>query len=285
MKKVLVLGAGYVGTALYNQSTLSQFSDKTEYILHSKKTLDYTNSAILNKFLFNNGITHVVNCSGFTGRPNVDQAETNKKECWELNVTIPLQVSKICKGLCIEYIHISSGCIFSGYKKEFTELDEPNFGVFNDSSFYSKTKHTFELLNDYGCTIRVRMPFCGTTNERSYLHKILKYDNLINYVNSKTHTQSLVDFIVYFISSYYKTSDVGIINFVNPEPLDTREVTRIMTLFDTNNPNWKFVDMDDLKLAAPRSNCVLSMDKFKKLFPDFYVETEREALTIALNKK
>ena len=49
-----------------------------------------------------------------------------------------------------------------------------------------------------------------------------------------------------------------------------------------DNPNWKFVDIKDINIKAPRSNCVLSMDKFKKLFPDYYVMPEEEAIEGAL---
>ena len=34
---------------------------------------------------------------------------------------------------------ISSGCIYNGYEKRFTEEDEPNF-TFNNGSFYSGSK-------------------------------------------------------------------------------------------------------------------------------------------------
>ncbi len=279
MKKVLILGKGYVGTNLYDFTK----SLKTEYIIHSRETLDYTNLSVLNKFILNNNITHVVNCFGFTGRPNVDECESRKEECWQLNVMLPLEISKICKNLKIEYIHISSGCIYTGYDKEYTESDKPNFGMFNDSSFYSRSKHAFELFNNYGCTIRVRMPFCNELNERSYLTKILKYDNLINFKNSKTYIPDLSRFVDYLISSDVDCNDLGIINFVNPSAKTTNEVVDVLTSYDLVNSNWNFVDVEDLKLAAPRSNCVLSIDKLKKLFPSFKINTEQQALQLALS--
>jgi len=279
MKKVLILGKGYVGTNLYDFTK----SLKTEYIIHSRETLDYTNLSILNKFILNNSITHVVNCFGFTGRPNVDECESRKEECWQLNVMLPLEISKICENLKIKYIHISSGCIYTGYDKEYTESDKPNFGMFNDSSFYSRSKHAFELFNNYGCTIRVRMPFCNELNERSYLTKILKYDNLIDFKNSKTYIPDLSRFVDYLISNDVDCNDLGIINFVNPSAKTTKEVVDILTSYDLVNSNWNFVNVEDLKLAAPRSNCVLSIDKLKKLFPSFKINTEQQALQLALS--
>ena len=278
MSNVLILGAGYVGTELFCHSA----KEHINYFLKSRKDLDYSNNLELRKFILNHDISYVVNCSGFTGRPNVDEGELKKKECWYLNVLLPLKISKICKDIGIGYIHISSGCIYSGYDKEFTEHDEPNFGLYDHSSFYSKSKHAFETLNDYGCTIRVRMPFSDDLNERSYITKILKYDNLVNYKNSKTYIPDLCNFIEYIIEKNISTSSIGVINFVNPEAQDTKFVTGAMKAYNLENRNWMFVDIEGINITAPRSNCVLSIDKLKTLFPDFEIQTERSAIHKAL---
>jgi dTDP-4-dehydrorhamnose reductase len=276
---VLILGAGYVGTELFSWVN----KEKNNYWLYSRKNLDYSDQSVLSKFLLNNKIEYVINCSGFTGRPNVDEGEIKKKECWELNVLLPLKISKICKALNINYIHISSGCIYSGYEKEFTEEDAPNFGLYDHSSFYSKSKHAFETLNDYGCTIRVRMPFGDDLHERSFITKILKYDNLVNYKNSKTYLPDLCNFIEYIVDNSINANKIGVINFVNPEAKDTEFLVERMKVFNSyQNKNWKFVDIKDINITAPRSNCVLSIDKLKSMFPDFHIETEADAIEMAL---
>jgi dTDP-4-dehydrorhamnose reductase len=276
---VLILGAGYVGTELFSWVN----KEKNNYWLYSRKNLDYSDQSVLSKFLLNNKIEYVINCSGFTGRPNVDEGEIKKKECWELNVLLPLKISKICKALNINYIHISSGCIYSGYEKEFTEEDAPNFGLYDHSSFYSKSKHAFETLNDYGCTIRVRMPFGDDLHERSFITKILKYDNLVNYKNSKTYLPDLCNFIEYIVDNSINANKIGLINFVNPEAKDTEFLVERMKVFNSyQNKNWKFVDIKDINITAPRSNCVLSIDKLKSMFPDFHIETEADAIEMAL---
>ena len=279
MSNVLILGAGYVGTELYD------FVNKEvdNYWLHSRSTLDYSDEAVLRKFILNNSIDYVVNCSGFTGRPNVDEGETKKDECWNLNVVIPLKVSKTCRALDIDYIHISSGCIFSGYAKDFTEEDKPNFGLFHESSFYSKSKHAFETLNDYGCTVRVRMPFSDGFHDRSFITKIRKYNNLINFVNSKTYLPNLCNFIQYIIENKVNANKIGIINFVNPDAKDTKYLTERMKAHSLDNKEWNFVNIEDIDIKAPRSNCVLSIEKLKTMFPDFHIEPEDVAIEMALN--
>jgi dTDP-4-dehydrorhamnose reductase len=276
---VLILGAGYVGTELFCHSA----KEHINYYLKSRKDLDYSDQSTLSKFLLNNKIEYVINCSGFTGRPNVDEGEIKKKECWELNVLLPLKISKICKALNINYIHISSGCIYSGYEKEFTEEDAPNFGLYDHSSFYSKSKHAFETLNDFGCTIRVRMPFGDDLHERSFITKILKYDNLVNYKNSKTYLPDLCNFIEYIVDNNINANKIGVINFVNPEAKDTEFLVERMKVFNSyQNKNWKFVDIKDINITAPRSNCVLSIEKLRAMFPEFHIETEANAIEMAL---
>lgn len=279
MSKVLILGEGYVGTELLTELTLSDHS----VFSVSRSTLDYHNQSILRKFLINNDFVYVVNCSGFTGSPNVDECETRREECWNLNVKVPLNINKSCASLGIQYIHISSGCIYDGYEKQYTEYDKPNFGLFNKASFYSMTKHAYEHHAEGGAIIRIRMPFSNSLHARSYLTKIYNYSNLINMVNSKTYISDLTSFIKYIINNHIPANEIGKLNFVNPWPLDTQDVCKLLTNAGLNNKNWKFVDLDELNLAAPRSNCVLSTEKLQSLFPDFKMHTEREAITAALS--
>lgn len=279
MSNVLVLGAGYVGTELFDFVN----KETDNFWLHSRATLDYTNESVLRRFILNNDIDYVVNCSGFTGRPNVDEGETKKDACWNLNVVIPLKVSKTCRALDINYIHISSGCIFSGYEKDFREEDEPNFGLFNESSFYSKSKHAFETLNDYGCTVRVRMPFSDGFHDRSFITKIRKYNNLINFVNSKTYLPDLCNFIQYIVANKVNANKIGIINFVNPDAKDTKYLVDRMKAHNLDNKDWNFVNIEDIDIKAPRSNCVLSIEKLRTMFPDFHIEPEDVAIEMALN--
>ena len=56
--------------------------------------------------------------------------------------------------------------------------------------------------------------------------------------------------------------------------LDTMQVTDLMSTYGMDNPKWSYVDPKLLNMAAPRSNCVLSINKLKCLFPDFKIQSE-----------
>jgi dTDP-4-dehydrorhamnose reductase len=280
MKKILIIGKGYIGNILFN----SLRKDNSSVQIISKQDIDYTSNYTLTKFLLSNDtFDYVINCAGYTGIPNIDQAETNKAECWKYNVTVPYNISKICAQHNIEFINISTGCIYSGYTKDFTEEDVPNFGMFDTSSFYSKSKHAYELVFEHGMNLRIRMPYCNTKCSKNFLSKIISFNNICNLRNSKTYINDLVKFLEFFVeSSKLKTTDVGLLNFVNPSALYIEQIVDILTEQNLNNPNWSYTDISNLKLAAPRSNCVLSTDKLSLLFPEFKLQDEKDAINDAI---
>ena len=276
-KKVLIVGNGYVGGYVFAQLNSNTELDVT---LESKATFDYTDEFYLRDYIKEQRFDYLINAQGFTGRPNVDQAEVEKEACWKYNVQVPLMFSRVCKDLDVQPIHITSGCIFTGYDKAWSEVDEPNYGVFNpDASFYSTSKHAFESVNDFGITIRIRMPFCDTLNDRSYITKIHKYDNLIQAVNSKTYIPDLVDFIELLVEEGRTGTDT--VHFCNPEPIDTGGVIDLMRTFELENLNWNFVEFETLNCKANRSNCILDSTKVKEEY-GYVLQTEEEAFKKAL---
>ena len=280
--EILIIGSGYIGS--YLESFLTEKGFPVQLIKHSD--VDYHDVNILRKYLLNNNIRYIINCSGFTGKPNVDEAEFRKPECWELNVNSPLRINQLSNNLGIRYIHISSGCIYDGYDKEYIEEDLPNFGLFNHSSFYSKSKHAFELGSKHlsNKIIRIRMPICNDlNNSRNYLKKIMNYPDLINQLNSKTYIPDLCEFVKALIlkKDYWIGQDIY--NVVNSNPYNTREVVEHLNVMNEGNwkslsPNW--VNIEDLNIKAPRSNCVLDNTKANEIFK---LHTEYEIMNMVCN--
>ena len=115
MKSVLLLGKGYVGTHL--EQALR--SNSLNVVAFSRKELDYTSPIILQKFLNDNKdkFEVVINCSGYTGIPNVDGCEKNKQECWYWNVIVPRNIVLSANTFLLPVIQVNSGCIYTGYEK------------------------------------------------------------------------------------------------------------------------------------------------------------------------
>ena len=290
---VLIIGNGFVG------KKLKEYLDNVPDVNVSQVFgLNYFDIKQTQNFLENTLVTkkvdYIVNCVGYTGSPNVDGCEDNKQDTWHLNVTFPAMLANICSSHIgdVSLINISSGCIYTGYEKAFTEKCEPNFGLWSaDSSWYSKTKHACEMVftnynNIYN--FRIRMPITGNLNEgKNYLTKILKYNNLIDYKNSKTVIQDLLSFTYNFIIRN-KTNNLpsGNYNVVNPEPLSTKEVVDILDEFNFWNPNWNWIDLDELYKSTKcgRSNCVLDTDSTTNI-TGIEIPTERESIITALKNE
>ncbi len=263
-KKVpLLLGKGFIG------SSVSDYFSKVgiEHYQYNRKMLDYTNIDELKKFFEseNETISYVINCFGYTGVPNVDGCETNREECWRWNVQYPFNVLTTANEFKLPVVHIGSGCVYTGYEKEFTEDDIPNFGLFSsESSFYSKCKHEFEILADNHCAyiLRIRIPFCDQNIPKNYFSKLLKYDSLIDNVNSVT---SVTDFCEFMFKFNVLVRDLpgGIYNVVNPDPVKTEDTLEILRKYNVVNPRWSMIKDTELKTLAKRSNCVLSTQKLK----------------------
>lgn len=261
---VAIFGSGYVGNYLRNTNTLKAY-------IYNKREHKYDQADALLELLSSTKPDYVINCCGYTGRPNVDACESEKQPCWNLNVNLPITMATICKSLNIPYIHVSSGCIYTGYSKEFTEDCEPNFGLeSNESSWYSKTKHAAEYsLKHLGAYImRIRMPFCADNHDRNFLNKVLKYDNLIDFKNSMTCIEDFVMFLEKFIENIRNNDSrtkPGIYNVCNPGSISIKDIVKLFNSHGKVNANWNFVDIKSLNLAANRSNCVLDCTKIEKL--------------------
>ena len=279
-----------MGTRIHKQFKNSSNINCTIY---SRSEVDYTDMSKLNELFTKQPFPDVIiNASGYTGKPNVDACENDKENCWNMNTMLAKNLQQYCQFAGIQYIHISSGCIYDGYDKEYTEQDSPNFGLFSDrSSFYSKTKHAAELLmNDLTDTyvFRIRIPFTYDNTSRNYINKLLGYDNLVSLTNSITCVEEFTSMLYKMIS----TRDIfnipwGVYNTVNPGPVDAKEVTSIMMSEGLVNKNWKFIEIDELNTKANRSNCILSDNKLQSIGYGFKdtIDSLRDAIKILSKDK
>ena len=274
MKEIyIVLGArGYIGRKFVSYLQ----SQKKHVEALSRNTVDYTDTRGFSEYLnyqrprWSGQDIIVINCAGKTGKPNVDQCEFRKAETIRANIMLPAMLSEVCYRQKITFCHVSSGCIYYGTSKRiFTEEDKPNFAFDNKQhSFYSGTKALAEeyvLQNPNSYIWRIRMPFDEYDSRRNYLSKLITYEKTIDATNSLTH---IGDFIKCCHRMAEKKSPYGIYNMVNEGHITTREICEMISdkleikkTFDFFSSHKEFRKI----VAAPRSNCVVSVDKFNDL--------------------
>jgi dTDP-4-dehydrorhamnose reductase len=291
---ILLLGAsGYIGEAFVAELQRR----KKEFIPLSRKQLDYTRFDVLRDFLQAKKPSFVINCAGYTGKPNVDACELDKAGTLAGNTLLPQTIADACQVSKIPWGHVSSGCIFSGAKISehgkvrvekdmnrpelhalaekkspailgFTETDTPNFTFRNPPcSFYSGSKALGEeAIAGIGQSYvwRLRIPFDEFDNQRNYLSKVQRYPKVYENVNSVSHR---ADYVKACLDLWERRAPFGIYNVTNAGYVTTRHVIELIEKHLKPARKFEFWSNDEefYKVAAktPRSNCVMDVSKLQ----------------------
>jgi len=269
-QKVLIVGNGYIGSTLGNFLSLDEQNIEVHTI--SREQVNYLDREELSQF-FNSyveqGVSfdHVVNCVGFAGDKNVDDVADDVELAYILNTVFPVTLASVCQRFNIpSVINIGTGCIYDGYKEDsetgYNETDIPNFGISNNSSTYSKTKHLAEIAitNSFAnvYSLRIRMPLSevpSEKNNRNLYEKLLGYQKLLNTKNSVTYLYDLHNVIYNIIIS--NEIPFGVYNVVNDGEL-TGET--ILEVFRENND--KLVEAGLVEEGYLDTVELLSLDQF-----------------------
>jgi dTDP-4-dehydrorhamnose reductase len=289
---ILLLGAsGYIGGAF----AVELERRRREFLPLARQRVDYTRFEVLLEYLRAQKPEFVVNCAGFTGKPNVDACELDKAGTLAGNTLLPQTLAHACAAAGIPWGHVSSGCIYSGAKISsrgevrvekdltrpewhalaeekspailgFTETDPPNF-CFRDPpcSFYSGSKALGEeAIAGVGRSYvwRLRIPFDEFDSPRNYLSKVQRYAKVYENVNSISHR---ADFAKACLDLWERRAPFGTYNVTNPGYVTTRHVVELIEKH--LRPARKFEywrnDEEFYRQAAktPRSNCVMDASK------------------------
>ncbi|KAJ9663850.1 hypothetical protein H2198_000610 [Neophaeococcomyces mojaviensis] len=236
--------------------------------------------------------THVLNCAGCTGRPNVDWCEDNKAATIRSNVIGSLGLTDLCNELGIHITVFATGCEFKAEEgtlansngntgiytydeqhpiggRSFIETDVANFG----GSFYSYTKSRVEdIMKNYSnCLIlRLRMPVSDDLHPRNFVTKITKYERVVNIPNSNTILHDLLPASIVLAES----SEVGVYNFTNPGAISHNEVLTLFEKIVRPGFIWKNFSLEDQSkvIKAGRSNCALDTTKLESKLREYGME-------------
>lgn len=281
-----ILGAsGYVGEEFASE-LIAQNVNFREY---SRKKHNYYNLESLLDIIHKDNLSILINCAGYTGKPNVDTCEDNKKECYEANVNLARIVATACSLTDTTLLHVSSGCIYTGDNegKGFAEEDEPNFSDKSEikGSYYSSTKTLGESVIssiwNKSYIARLRIPFDNLDSPRNYLTKLQKYEKLLEANNSISHKRDFVKACIHLLKN---KSKFGIYNVVNSGFVSTAEVAKLLKQKGFIN-NYILLKEEEfykqVQAKAPRSNCIL--DNNKLINSGFKMRTAQEAIEDSLD--
>jgi dTDP-4-dehydrorhamnose reductase len=284
MHIALIGATGYVGLEFTRQ--IRQRGHRLTPI--GRSNCDVYSVDLLSAFLTDAAPDVLINCAGYTGKPNVDACELDKANCLAGNAVLPGVVREVCEQLQLPWGHVSSGCIYTGRRADgagFREDDTPNFSFRqNNCSWYSGTKALGEeILGDAKkCYIwRLRIPFSNLDSSRNYLSKVQRYANLLEAENSLSN---LPEYVSAALDCFEEQVPYGIYNLTNPGSVKTSEVVAMIKEAGVCDKEFRFFDSeaDFMAKAAktPRSNCV--MDSSKALEAGLKLTPIRDAIRDAL---
>lgn len=148
--RLLILG----GEGMAGHMLVSYFQSKTEYTVYYTSRnpqnrdaiyLDVTNQARLEEIIEELEPDIIINCVGLLNQ----KAEENPQLAFQINSILPHQLAKLADRHNGKLIHISTDCVFSGSKGNYTESDSPD-----GTSVYAHTKKAGEIFDGKHLTIR-----------------------------------------------------------------------------------------------------------------------------------
>lgn len=139
---ILVLGAGSRTAAALIPMLIDETTDNLTVV--SRRAVlsanprvtsieaDITDRTTLRDIMMSTLPQAVVNLAAMT---HVDRCETDRNECWLVNVTLVENIARFCRATDAHLIHVSTDYVFDGVRGPYTETDVPN-----PISYYGKSK-------------------------------------------------------------------------------------------------------------------------------------------------
>lgn len=147
--KILVLGgkgmAGHMMVSYLVKKEYSVYYTSRDRMDKEGIYLDVTDLTMVEKTIDQIKPDIVINCVGILN----EHAQNNPKLAFQVNSILPHQLAKLVERNGGKLIHISTDCVFSGSKGNYTESDLPD-----GTSVYSESKKLGEIIDDKHLTIR-----------------------------------------------------------------------------------------------------------------------------------
>lgn len=137
--KTLILGAkGMLGHAL-----VQEFPDALAWGI---KELDITDEEMVFKKIREAKPEIIINAAAYT---DVDEAETNKEQCFNINAEAVKYIAKACEATGSTLIHISTDYVFDGKKEGYEETSKKSpLSIYGESKALAED-YILEILNRF----------------------------------------------------------------------------------------------------------------------------------------
>lgn len=195
----------------------------------------------------------VINAASVT---NVDACETEKEECWNVNVKGLENLAKAAKRNMTKLIHVSTDYVFDGEDGPYSEEDRPNpLGYYGKSKLASENVCRmvgipFAIIRTsvlYGLGVDVKSNFF------LWLNDSLKQHKEVNIVTDQFNTPTLVDDLASGILQLIEKSAYGLFNLSGREYVNRYDfAASLADVFGYDKSLIHPITTDQLKQNAER---------------------------------
>lgn len=159
----------------------------------------------------------IINAASMT---NVDECETEKEMCWNINVKGVENLAKAAKRIMALLIHVSSDYVFNGESGPYYEEDRPNpIGYYGKSKLASE--NVVRMIGVPFAIIRTSVLFGLGSNVKQnfflWLNNNLKQGKEVNIVTDQYNTPTLVEDLSNGILKLIQRSAYGLFNISGKE--------------------------------------------------------------------
>ncbi len=208
--RILITGAngqlGYEFQRLFDKEGIY-------YLATDYNELDITNREALHYFFKNKQFKYIINCAAYN---DVDKAEDDIDNCFELNAKAPVYLATIAKNLQAVYVTYSTDFVFDGKKNApYTEEDVPN-----PLSVYAKSKLEGEhgVLHIYDKVFVIRTSWLFGIAGKNFNTQVLGWAqnrSELAIVDDQISAPTYAKDLAYFSWKLMQTQKYGLYHFSN----------------------------------------------------------------------
>lgn len=270
-KKVLVLGStGMLGHVFYNTLKKDNTYEVIDLVFRTKLhkdsiVCDVTNKEALAKVIKKVNPDIIVNCIGVL----IKGSTQNPENAIYINSFLPHYLVSLAQECNARVIHVSTDCVFSGKKGNYSETD------YRDADdVYGRSKALGELLGDQNLTMRTSIigPEIKEAGE-GLLHWFLKQKGVINgYTRAYWGGVTTLE-LSRAILAAIKQDARGVINLTNGEAISKFEMLELFkTEFNRTDLTIESTagKKVDKSLQSQRSDFDYKVPSYVKMFDEMH---------------
>ncbi|WP_422107348.1 dTDP-4-dehydrorhamnose reductase family protein [Winogradskyella sp.] len=271
-KSILILGAtGMLGHVVY-----TYFQKHTKYELfnlvyrnklnENSIVCDVTNKSELEKKILKINPSIIINCIGVL----IKGSQSDPSNAIYLNAYLPHNLVNICNRINAKLIHVSTDCVFSGKKGNYSEYD------FRDADdIYGRSKSLGEVISEPHLTLRTSIIgpeikakgeglFHWFMNQKKEIHG---YEKVMWGGVTTIELSKAIDF-------HIKNGTYGIINITNNQKISKLDLLRLLNKYFNKNQKLNIIPNDlkvsDKSLVTIRKNIRFEVSSYESMISELY---------------